>query len=38
LLFGGAIYYVERESSNAGNFTSIPHSLWFTCVTMVTTG
>lgn len=38
LLFGGAIYYVERDSSNAGNFTSIPHSLWFTCVTMVTTG
>lgn len=38
LLFGGAIYYVERDSTNAGNFTSIPHSLWFTCVTMVTTG
>lgn len=38
LLFGGAIYYVEREGSNADSFTSIPHSLWFTCVTMVTTG
>ncbi|XP_031557955.1 potassium voltage-gated channel protein Shal-like [Actinia tenebrosa] len=38
LLFGGVIYYAERNSSNAGNFTSIAHSLWFTCVTMVTTG
>ncbi|KAK3754331.1 hypothetical protein QZH41_000207 [Actinostola sp. cb2023] len=38
LLFGGVIYYVERDGSNSGNFTSIPHSLWFTCVTMVTTG
>ncbi|XP_020907247.1 potassium voltage-gated channel subfamily D member 3-like [Exaiptasia diaphana] len=38
LLFGGAIYYVESGGSNADKFTSIPHSLWFTCVTMVTTG
>lgn len=38
VLFGSAIYYVERDGSNSGNFSSIPDSLWFTCVTMVTTG
>lgn len=37
LLFGSVLYYVERVE-NPGNFKSIPHSLWYTCVTMMTTG
>ena len=37
LLFASALYYVEKED-NPDNFPSIPHSLWYTCVTMMTTG
>lgn len=37
LLFASVLYYVERIE-NPANFKSIPHSLWYTCVTMMTTG
>lgn len=37
LLFASVLYYVERVE-NPANFKSIPHSLWYTCVTMMTTG
>lgn len=37
LLFASVLYYVERIE-NPDNFKSIPHSLWYTCVTMMTTG
>ena len=37
LLFASVLYYVER-SENPKGFKSIPHSLWYTCVTMMTTG
>ena len=37
LLFASVLYYVER-TENPANFKSIPHSLWYTCVTMMTTG
>lgn len=34
LLFGSVLYFVERGEE----FQSIPHSVWYTCVTMMTTG
>lgn len=34
LLFGSVLYFVESGE----DFRSIPHSLWYTCVTMMTTG
>lgn len=37
MLFASVLYYVERIE-NPANFKSIPHSLWYTCVTMMTTG
>lgn len=37
LLFASVLYYVER-TENPESFKSIPHSLWYTCVTMMTTG
>ena len=37
LLFASLLYYVERIE-NSANFNSIPASLWYTCVTMMTTG
>ena len=37
LLFASVLYYVERLE-NPDNFNSIPQSLWYTCVTMMTTG
>lgn len=37
LLFGSVLYFVER-TDNPESFKSIPHSLWYTCVTMMTTG
>ena len=37
LLFGSVLYFVER-TDNSESFKSIPHSLWYTCVTMMTTG
>ena len=37
LLFASVLYYVERIE-NPENFKSIPHSIWYTCVTMMTTG
>ena len=37
LLFASVLYFVERVD-NPANFKSIPHSLWYTCVTMMTTG
>lgn len=37
LLFASVLYFVERVD-NPVKFKSIPHSLWYTCVTMMTTG
>ena len=37
LLFASVLYYVER-TDNPDKFKSILHSLWYTCVTMMTTG
>ena len=37
LLFASVLYYVERTDNPKG-FKSIPDSLWYTCVTMMTTG
>lgn len=37
LLFASVLYFVER-TDNPESFKSIPHSLWYTCVTMMTTG
>ena len=37
VLFASVLYYTEREYNNPG-FMSIPHALWYSCVTMMTTG
>ena len=37
LLFASVLYYVEGMQDSE-NFQSIPDSIWYTCVTMMTTG
>lgn len=37
VLFASCLYYMEKDKNPKG-FESIPHSFWYTCVTMITTG
>lgn len=36
ILFASVLYYIERDDDRG--FKSIPHSLWYTCVSMMTIG